>query len=217
MAFVSVQLYTFFTSKKLKLFQRFVLLLATVGLAYGSGAGYMAAPAIGLAGHTAIGYGLGAKAVGLAAPAVGLAAPAAIGYGGWGGWGARAYGVTAPAAVGLATGFAGPAIGLGWGARALGVGLAAPAIAAAPAAVALSGPAVVPAAIQSAHSIATYDVPSTGLVQPVTIDVPASVLPVNMVFRSASSALNVASKHEGAKGSIKETVSEDEPHILRHT
>lgn len=71
---------------------------------------------------------------------------------------------------------------------------------------------------------------------PIHVDVPANVLPVNFIFRvinfihfikfikiltnkfqSSSSHINVASKHEGAAGSFKETHSQDEPHVLKHT
>ena len=77
--------------------------------------------------------------------------------------------------------------------------------------------AVVPAAVISHHNIKHFDVPSSGHIYPTTIDVPANVLPVNFVFRSASSLVNVQHKHEGAAGSFKETHSQDEPHVLKHT
>src|SRR6218665_2828342 len=75
----------------------------------------------------------------------------------------------------------------------------------------------VPAAVISHHNIKHYDVPSSGHIYPTTIDVPANVLPINFVFRSASSLVNVQQKHEGAVGSFKETHSQDEPHVLKHT
>ena len=75
----------------------------------------------------------------------------------------------------------------------------------------------VPAAVISHHKVHHYDVPSVGHIIPTTIDVPANILPVNFIFRSASSLVNVAHKHEGAKGSYKETYSQDEPHVLKHT
>lgn len=74
-----------------------------------------------------------------------------------------------------------------------------------------------PASIQSKHRVSHYDVPSSGHVSPTTVDVPANVLPVNFIFRSASSLINVGAKHEGAKGTYKETYSQDEPHQLVHT
>jgi len=77
--------------------------------------------------------------------------------------------------------------------------------------------AVVPAAVISHHNIKHYDVHSQGHIYPVSIDVPANVLPLNFVFRSASSLVNVQHKHEGAHGSFKETHSQDEPHVLKHT
>ena len=203
--------------------------------------------AIGLGwdGRADLGLGwAGRGAIGLAAPKVAIAAPAiadarALGLGlGWDnralglGWGGRAIGLAAPKvaiadARGLGLGW--DARALGWDNRAFGLGLGGRAIglAAAPAAIGAvglaggavlsAGSAVIPAAIQSRHAVATYDVPTTGYRQPVTIDVPANVGMMNFLFRSASSKINVAAKHEGAKGSIKETVSQDEPHILKHT
>ena len=79
------------------------------------------------------------------------------------------------------------------------------------------GGGVVPAAIHSRHSVQYYDVPSSGYVQPTTVEVGASSVPLNILFRSASSNLNVQQYHEGAKGGYQETNSEDEPHYLRHT
>ena len=38
-----------------------------------------------------------------------------------------------------------------------------------------------------------------------------------MLFRSASSQLNVQQAHQGAAGSVQESASEDETHILRHS
>ena len=99
-----------------------------------------------------------------------------------------------------------------------GYGVAGPVIAAVPvAAVGYSHGHIVPAAVISHHDIKHYDVPSTGHIYPTTIDVPANVLPVNFIFRSASSMINVKQKHEGAPGSFKETHSQDEPHVLKHT
>jgi len=54
-------------------------------------------------------------------------------------------------------------------------------------------------------------------VQPTTIEVGANSVPLNILFRSASSNLNVQQYHEGAKGGYQESQSEDEPHILKHT
>lgn len=78
------------------------------------------------------------------------------------------------------------------------------------------GGGVVPAAVISQHQVSTFDVPTTGMVKQTTIDVPANVLPISFVFRSASSAINVEAKHEGAQGSFKQSESEDEPHKLLH-
>lgn len=107
--------------------------------------------------------------------------------------------------------------GLG-GAVLAGPALAAgPVLAAAPVAAVAAAPAVVPAAVQSRHMVSTIDVPSGGLIAPTTIDVGASQAPINMIFRSASSALSVQGVHQSAPGSVQESVSQDEPHLLRHT
>ncbi|KAI2807972.1 hypothetical protein BLOT_005913 [Blomia tropicalis] len=79
------------------------------------------------------------------------------------------------------------------------------------------GGGVIPAAIQSHHSVQYYDVPSTGYIQPTTIEVGANSVPLNILFRSASSHLNVQQYHEGARGDSQETYSQDEPHYLKHT
>ncbi|KAH9393290.1 hypothetical protein TYRP_021980 [Tyrophagus putrescentiae] len=76
---------------------------------------------------------------------------------------------------------------------------------------------VIPAAIQSRHQIEFRDVPSTGEVSPTTIEVGAGQIPLNILFRSASSNLNIQQSHEGAGGSNQETSSEDEPHVLKHS
>ena len=76
---------------------------------------------------------------------------------------------------------------------------------------------VVNAAIQTRHEIQFRDVPSTGSVEPSTIEVGASSIPLNILFRSASSNLNVLQHHDGAQGSTQESDSEDEPHILKHS
>ncbi|OTF81866.1 DFP2-like protein, partial [Euroglyphus maynei] len=75
----------------------------------------------------------------------------------------------------------------------------------------------VPAAVISNHQIRQFDVPSSGFINPTTIDVPANFIPVNFIFRSASSMVNVAQKHSSAPGSFRESHSQDEPHKLVHT
>jgi len=55
------------------------------------------------------------------------------------------------------------------------------------------------------------------MVKPTTIEVGANSVPLNIVFRSASSALNIQQQHEPAQGSTQETSSEDEPHRLVHS
>ena len=75
----------------------------------------------------------------------------------------------------------------------------------------------VPAAVISNHHVKYYDVPSSGYVKPTTIDVPPNYIPINFVFRSASSHVNVQQKHISAPGSYKQSHSYDEPHKLVHT
>lgn len=75
----------------------------------------------------------------------------------------------------------------------------------------------VPAAVISKHHVSHFDVPSSGHIMPTTIDVPANFIPVNFVFRSASSPIYVANKHEDSKGSYQVSSSQDEPHQMLHT
>jgi len=80
-----------------------------------------------------------------------------------------------------------------------------------------AGGQVVNAAIQSRHQIQFRDVPSSGSVAPTTVEVGAGQVPLNILFRSASSNLNIQQAHDGASGSNQESSSEDEPHVLRHS
>lgn len=94
----------------------------------------------------------------------------------------------------------------------------------------------IPAAIQTRHNIEFREIPSTGSIQPATIEVGASSIPLNILFRSASSSLNVLQHHQGAAGDTQESQSEgklnvhfdfvlyncflsctDEPHRLIHS
>lgn len=76
---------------------------------------------------------------------------------------------------------------------------------------------VIPAAIQTRHEIQFRDVPSMGTVNPTTIEVGANTIPLNIVFRSASSNLNILQDHQSSGGTVQESNSEDEPHILKHS
>lgn len=78
------------------------------------------------------------------------------------------------------------------------------------------GPHIVPTAIHSSHQVNYHDVINTGHIEPTLIDVPANILPIHFVFRSASSMVNVEAKHESAKGSVQETHSQDGPHRVIH-
>ncbi|XP_027202416.2 uncharacterized protein LOC113796355 [Dermatophagoides pteronyssinus] len=79
------------------------------------------------------------------------------------------------------------------------------------------GGQTVQAAVISNHRVEFRDVPSSGGAAPTTIEVGANAVPVNLLFRSASSNLNIQQAHDGAGGSVQESQSEDEPHILRHS
>ena len=115
------------------------------------------------------------------------------GYGGMAG-GRGGYG----AGAGIGGGFgAGVGMGVGGGAGA-GAGEA------------------VQAAIISRHNIEYRNVPSSGMANPVTVEVGSSPIPVNFLFRSSSSNLNVQQQHEGSQGSTQQSSSEDEPHRLIH-
>lgn len=72
---------------------------------------------------------------------------------------------------------------------------------------------VIPAAIQTRHNIEFREVPSTGSIQPATIEVGASSIPLNILFRSASSSLNVLQHHQGAAGDTQESESEGECNV----
>ena len=74
------------------------------------------------------------------------------------------------------------------------------------------------AAINTRHQIEFRDVPSTGnIITPAVVEVGAGQVPLNILFRSASSSLNVLQAHDGAQGSTQESDSEDEPHVLKHS
>lgn len=74
------------------------------------------------------------------------------------------------------------------------------------------------AAIQTRHNIEFKDVPSTGgNIQPTLVEVGASAIPLNILFRSASSSLNVQQQHQSSQGDTQESSSEDEPHRLIHS
>ena len=57
-------------------------------------------------------------------------------------------------------------------------------------------------AVKSHHNVQYYDVPSHGYVHPVNIEVGAQAIPVNMIFHSQSSHLNVKQHHENQGGSV---------------
>ncbi len=63
-------------------------------------------------------------------------------------------------------------------------------------------------AVKSHHRIEYKDTPSYGMVKPTSIEVGAQHIPLTILFRSASSQLNLMQKHDSAKGSNQESESE---------
>lgn len=59
------------------------------------------------------------------------------------------------------------------------------------------GGQTVAAAIQTRHQLSYVDVPTTRNLNPATIEIGASQLPVTILFRSSSSSLNVQQAHDG--------------------
>lgn len=73
------------------------------------------------------------------------------------------------------------------------------------------------AAVMSTHTVEHRDVPiEPSNIQPQTILVEAMNLPLNILFQSKSSALNLQTEHVPSPGSTQETSSEDEPQVLIH-
>lgn len=64
------------------------------------------------------------------------------------------------------------------------------------------------AAVQSKHEIQFRDYPTTGNIVPTTVEVGAISVPLNILFKSASSSLRIQQAHEGSEGSVQETESE---------
>lgn len=75
----------------------------------------------------------------------------------------------------------------------------------------------IPMAVQTQHKIEYKEVPSSGTIETATVEVGAKSIPINVIFRSASSSLNVLQHHQGANGDTQQSSSEDEPHRLLHT
>ncbi len=78
------------------------------------------------------------------------------------------------------------------------------------------GGGIIPAAIHTRHTIDFRNVPSTGAVAPTTIEVGSNSVPLNILFRSSSSNINVQQAHEGGGGDTQHSQSADEPHRLVH-
>lgn len=79
------------------------------------------------------------------------------------------------------------------------------------------GEQLIRAAVKTHHTIDYIDVPIEPLdIKPQTILVEANNIPLNILFQSRSSELNLQNEHMPSKGSVQETSSEDEPHRLIH-
>jgi hypothetical protein len=78
-------------------------------------------------------------------------------------------------------------------------------------------PNIIPAAIKTRHTVEFKTVPTESEpIQPQIIEVDASILPLTIRFKSASSNLKVLQTHIGGGGDTQETSSEDEPQKLVH-
>lgn len=99
--------------------------------------------------------------------------------------------------------------------------MAAPSYAmAAPVQLAAPAPAISPVslAVRSTQNIQYYDIPSVQTAaQPYQVMVESQSVPMTMMFRTYSSPMNVRHQHVTSQGSVQETHSQDEPHVLRHT
>ena len=83
---------------------------------------------------------------------------------------------------------------------------------------AFGGHGPISAAIRTSHHMDFIDMPNMeDNVKSSTIEVAAKPLPLNILFRSASSTLNLMHQHDPAMGEVQESSSEDEPHRLYHT
>ena len=71
-------------------------------------------------------------------------------------------------------------------------------------------------AIHSKHLVEYRDTPSSGMAIPTTIDVPFNTVPMNIIFRSASTKLNIAQQHQGTNGQTQMTHSDDGPIKIIH-
>lgn len=77
---------------------------------------------------------------------------------------------------------------------------------------------VIQAAVQSRRNVQFIDVPSSfEAAQPLTLEIGSQSAPINFLFKSRSSDINLQSAHESSPGSYQETSSQDEPHVLVHT
>ncbi|OTF78256.1 DFP2-like protein, partial [Euroglyphus maynei] len=73
-------------------------------------------------------------------------------------------------------------------------------------------------AVRSTQNVQYYDIPSVqSAAQPYQVMVESSSIPMTMMFRTYSSPMNVRHQHVTSQGSVQETQSQDEPHVLRHT
>lgn len=85
--------------------------------------------------------------------------------------------------------------------------------------------AAAPAAVASVGSLATHtnqhvnyvDTPNQGYVYPTSVNVDSQPAPINLMYRTISSPVNIRHHHSSAAGSFRQTESVDEPHRHLHT
>lgn len=79
-------------------------------------------------------------------------------------------------------------------------------------------PVSVSAAVQTRHQVMEYDVPaSTNNVEPTTLEITSNPTPLNLVFKSFSTPINIQQVHQSSEAIAQESSSEDEPHRLLHS
>lgn len=79
-------------------------------------------------------------------------------------------------------------------------------------------PVSVSAAIQTRHQVMEYDVPASGNnVEPTTLEITSNPIPLNLVFKSFSTPINIQQVHQSSEAIAQESSSEDEPHRLLHS
>ena len=72
-------------------------------------------------------------------------------------------------------------------------------------------------AVISHQNVRYVDVPTTGHTQPTNLNIDSRSSPINLNFQSFSSPVNLNHNHQAARGSFRQTQSQDEPHVRVHT